>query len=252
MAPFERTIGAGADVKELEYIAALHQTCIPETRANGTISSLDIQRYLMSRHGLDLSHIQARDIVRGLGGGILSAQVVELIIQSQEKQQQETADASNNMDEKKNLWSHIPPKERVLMEEAAAERGIDLEAERYAPKLEYLDLVQMMSILIMPTLARYGSEFRSANNNNNNSSSSSSNIEGGMEEQLEHKTDSVRARLVQVRASSNLDSERKDDPTHPLPLIVLPLHSKQQQRQQQQFLLMIIPNHLLSIHSPKN
>jgi hypothetical protein len=110
------------------------------------------------------------------------------------------------------MWAHtsIPPKERVLMEEAAAERGLDLDAERYAPKLEYLDLVQLMSILIMPTLARYGSEFRSANNNSNNN-----NIERGMEEQLEHKTDSVRARLVQLRAPPRILIPNEKATTHP-------------------------------------
>lgn len=29
---FERPIGAPADLKELEYIAALHQTCFPNRR----------------------------------------------------------------------------------------------------------------------------------------------------------------------------------------------------------------------------
>jgi hypothetical protein len=34
---FERPIGAPADLKELEYIAALHQTCFPNRR-DGSIS----------------------------------------------------------------------------------------------------------------------------------------------------------------------------------------------------------------------
>jgi hypothetical protein len=67
---FKRAVGAPADVKELEYISALHQTCLPETRENGTVSSLDVQRMLVSRHGVEITHSQAIDIVRGLGGGI--------------------------------------------------------------------------------------------------------------------------------------------------------------------------------------
>lgn len=32
---FDRPIGAPADVKELEYVSALTQTCMPDLRVNG-------------------------------------------------------------------------------------------------------------------------------------------------------------------------------------------------------------------------
>jgi hypothetical protein len=72
---FERVTGPRADVNELEYISALHQTGAKFTRKSGTISALDVLRYLKSRHGLDISPSEARDIVRGLGGGRLSPEV---------------------------------------------------------------------------------------------------------------------------------------------------------------------------------
>ncbi|KAL7555658.1 hypothetical protein ACA910_006160 [Epithemia clementina (nom. ined.)] len=65
---FHRPVGAGADVKELEYIIALHQTS-KETRANATVSSMDIVALLRSRHSLQITHEQAIQIVRSLGGG---------------------------------------------------------------------------------------------------------------------------------------------------------------------------------------
>jgi hypothetical protein len=34
---FERPIGAHADVKELEYISSLLQTCVPDLRSDGSI-----------------------------------------------------------------------------------------------------------------------------------------------------------------------------------------------------------------------
>jgi hypothetical protein len=69
MASFRRMVGAQADVKELEYIAALHQTSAL-TRENETISSLDIQRMLVSRYGVLFgSPKQTIEIVRSLGGG---------------------------------------------------------------------------------------------------------------------------------------------------------------------------------------
>lgn len=65
---FLRKAGAFADTKELEYISALHQTCLPFTRANGTISVTDVRILLSSRYGLKLTHKEALDVVRGLGG----------------------------------------------------------------------------------------------------------------------------------------------------------------------------------------
>jgi hypothetical protein len=73
-----RVVDPRADVSELEYVAALQQTCAEMTRANGTISSIDIMRYLKSQHASEISHAQAPDIaVRGLGGGELSADAMQ-------------------------------------------------------------------------------------------------------------------------------------------------------------------------------
>ena len=65
---FDKPIGADADVSELEYIIALHQTSL-QTRANATVSSQDIVALLKSRYGVTISHAQAIRVVRALGGG---------------------------------------------------------------------------------------------------------------------------------------------------------------------------------------
>lgn len=65
---FLRWSGAFADTKELEYISALHQTCLPETRTNGTVSATDVRTLLVSRYGLKVSFDEALEIIRGLGG----------------------------------------------------------------------------------------------------------------------------------------------------------------------------------------
>ena len=52
---FERPIGAAADVKELEYLSALQQTERTFLRPEATLTSVDVRRYLKSRHGLDVS-----------------------------------------------------------------------------------------------------------------------------------------------------------------------------------------------------
>jgi hypothetical protein len=66
---FKRKVGAAADIKELEYIIALHQTCMPDTRENATVSSIDVMYLLKSRYTLDISHKEAIDVVAALGGG---------------------------------------------------------------------------------------------------------------------------------------------------------------------------------------
>ena len=81
---YPRKIGPQADLAELEYVAALHQTSLQGTRTSATISSLDVVRYLRSRHGLVVDHTtQGHDIVRGLGGS--EAALLPTIRQSQAK-----------------------------------------------------------------------------------------------------------------------------------------------------------------------
>jgi hypothetical protein len=65
---FQRKIGAAADVKELEYIIALHQTIPRET---ATISSIDVHRFLHSRYALSpkaVSQSQLAELLSSLGG----------------------------------------------------------------------------------------------------------------------------------------------------------------------------------------
>jgi len=54
MVGFLQPIGAHADVKELEYISALHQTQADYLRADGSIDAQDISLFLLSRHGIKL------------------------------------------------------------------------------------------------------------------------------------------------------------------------------------------------------
>lgn len=65
---FSRRIGPAADVDELAYVIALHQTS-PQTRSNATVSSTDIRRLLRSRHGLSIDREQALDLVYEFAGG---------------------------------------------------------------------------------------------------------------------------------------------------------------------------------------
>ncbi|GAX19612.1 hypothetical protein FisN_19Hh192 [Fistulifera solaris] len=145
---FLRSIGAGADVKELEYIAALHQTCFPD-RPNGSISSRDVQALLTSRYGLMLSHKECIEIVRSLGGGLSQEE-----LQVQEK----AYSAGQKMIQKVVHMSQVTtsslmrkPSDSVQNRLEESQKHID---EELCSPEEYLDLVQITALLLIPVLAR--------------------------------------------------------------------------------------------------
>jgi hypothetical protein len=187
MVTFTRILGAPADLKELEYVAALHQTCLPDTRDNGTVSSLDVQRFLSSRYGLRLTHAETIEIVRGLGGGIsqdeihqtkrastnyasMLNQILRRNIHEKEPDEEDPMSTSKDPEEEDPMStsssSHAKTKtceadygndvtypENKLRGESDPIDDLDLPEE-------YLDIVQVVSILFIPTIARAGKEFR--------------------------------------------------------------------------------------------
>jgi hypothetical protein len=175
MVTFTRILGAPADLKELEYIAALHQTCLPDTRDNGTVSSLDVQRFLSSRYGLRLTHAETIEIVRGLGGGISQDEIHQTkrastnyasILNQILRRTTHKKDPDEEDPMSTSTSSHAKTKtceadygddetypENKLREESDPIDDLDLPEE-------YLDIVQLVSILFIPTIARAGKEFR--------------------------------------------------------------------------------------------
>jgi len=64
---FQQPKGAKADIAELEYVAALHQTGL-YMRSDCSISAKDVSLFLCSRFGLKIDYEGAVEIVRGLSG----------------------------------------------------------------------------------------------------------------------------------------------------------------------------------------
>lgn len=52
---FNQPVGACRDVNELEFLACIHQTTSTESRVDASIVADDVQRLLISRHGLQVS-----------------------------------------------------------------------------------------------------------------------------------------------------------------------------------------------------
>ncbi|KAG7356326.1 hypothetical protein IV203_001012 [Nitzschia inconspicua] len=77
---FERPVGASADLKELEYISALHQTCSTKLRQDASITAADIRLFLRSRYGIlvDEEELQ-KTVISGLGGGDSAEEIIDLM-----------------------------------------------------------------------------------------------------------------------------------------------------------------------------
>lgn len=77
---FDRPVGASADVSELEYISALHQTCANKVRQDCSITAADIQLFLRSRYGILVDEEEVKGtIIAGLGGGDGNNEIVDLM-----------------------------------------------------------------------------------------------------------------------------------------------------------------------------
>lgn len=161
--------GAQADLNELLYISALMQTG-KDLRLNGTVSSLDIQRHLMSRYNIFISHPQAIEVVRSLGGG-RSQEEVRKKKQMQAKYKQLV---DNVLKRAKNITRVVrgsaneDQREGSIAESVQEEQQEEEELETAADTEEYLDIVQLTSILLIPTLARAGKEFRDGTDDRSN------------------------------------------------------------------------------------
>lgn len=118
-------------------------------RVDGTISSIDILRFVKSRYALDITHPEAVDVVRGLGGGIPCAEVVSSAVIKRKEQ------LKSKSKKKRGLWSS--PEQQDEPESEIKSEIYDL------PVVEYLDLVQIMSILMLPTFVKVGRRWRQSN-----------------------------------------------------------------------------------------
>jgi hypothetical protein len=69
---FTKPIGSTADLREIEYISALHQTGTT-LRGDGSITSADIALFLISRYGISVDENEITNtIMKGFGGGGIS------------------------------------------------------------------------------------------------------------------------------------------------------------------------------------
>mmetsp|Transcript_8848 Transcript_8848/g.16290 ORF Transcript_8848/g.16290 Transcript_8848/m.16290 type:complete len:136 (-) Transcript_8848:192-599(-) len=67
---FDRPVGAPADLSELEYVAALHQSQPGDLRPEASVKDVDIVHFLRSRYGIGVDVRTVRNsVLVGLGGG---------------------------------------------------------------------------------------------------------------------------------------------------------------------------------------
>jgi len=175
---FSRPKGAAIDVKELEYISALHQSQTSPLRTNGTISSMDIQLFLKSRYGIDVTEEDALDILRGLGGTSASATT--------------TATAATGA-------ATVTRGRRSCCSSAAMDDQSKEEEEE--EEEEYLDIAQLTSILLIPTLLKACHDIISIHNNNNNNNNND--IHETMKNTIQHANNQITSIQTKLSSSSS-------------------------------------------------
>ena len=68
---FARPVGPHLDIRELEYLSALHQSA-PLLREDGRVTAQDVRNYLRSRHGIQVGVDYLQTVfMPGLAGAFL-------------------------------------------------------------------------------------------------------------------------------------------------------------------------------------
>ena len=210
------------------------------------MSSLDIQALLTSRYGLHLSHVECLEILRGLGGTSLSDPEVamkedmtiryqQMALQSIAQRRKKKIKAVSSLlpfSGKRNRDSEninvIPSSERgqeagELSAGVDADPGAELRDDADIPE-EYLDLVQILSILLIPVLAQAADQFRKGQQQQHTGevvASASDNKEREGEETLHPKPDTLLKDvhfmlLKQIRSFGSEKGHKEDeDPDTP-------------------------------------
>lgn len=143
MQHFIRNTGTRADVKELEFISAIHQSS-KEIRPDGSISISDVKNFLMSRYGLEVSKENINDeIFKALGGGFST--------------KKETSPV-NPMDEIRDSLlldtNHVQQSIQNDTNEDGEEDDDGEEEEKVKEKEEVLDLLEIVATLLIPYLVK--------------------------------------------------------------------------------------------------
>lgn len=179
---FRRPVGTAADVRELEYISALHQTS-SVLHTDGTVSAQDVLYFLRSRFGIDITSEDAIDIVRGLAGTsrLPLPSVEKKVWRLKGKNEQESphhnisshlrkrrcrcfkSTEDDDDDEEDELAGLEAQLQRLKENKTDTRRGwefpsmqrqIHREVPKDVTKLVRYDMVQMMSILLIPSILR--------------------------------------------------------------------------------------------------
>ena len=148
---FERPVGVAAHAAELEYLSALHQTSPRGVRMDGSIRPEDVATYLGSRFCVDITPQEVEETIFQTFGSL------KLDDDSSE-------DAASRKITRRPPSSSVSPSEEDKLQfkgsrNSKQDRNEDDES-RY-----YLDLVQIVSMLLIPTLIKAGAHLGSSRTN---------------------------------------------------------------------------------------
>lgn len=168
-------LGDDHGMKEFEYITALHQTSA-SVQTNGLLSSVDVTRFFLSRLGFIISPETALEIVEQLGASRLEPEVVkDIILRKREEEEakntassptknttlaqklQKSFRSSNRMKRRKSyLLDHDDDDSSMDVDQM---EGGKIKNDEDEEEL-FLDMVQSLSILFIPTLVKSLNEYQ--------------------------------------------------------------------------------------------
>eukprot|EP00804_Cyclotella_cryptica_P013395 CCRYP_005153-RC/>CCRYP_005153-RC protein AED:0.37 eAED:0.37 QI:231/1/1/1/1/0.91/12/2182/791 len=183
-AKYSKPCGAIADVKELEYISALHQTEFNELRKDGSIRAIDITSFLMSRYGIQVNEEEVKEtILKDFG-------------QCPRQNEETMTDADDGADHETESCD---------------------EQSHKAP-MEHLDLTQVLALLLIPSLLKASGRLEEKNQNKVKDEADGTRTEGlkdehnsenGLSQLCSSSYHTAMSNLETLEESTNINSTHK-------------------------------------------
>ena len=203
---FERPVGVAAHAAELEYLSALHQTSPRGVRMDGSIRPEDVATYLGSRFCVDITPQEVEETIFQTFGSL-------------KVDDDSSEDAASRKIRRPPSSSEVvsPSEEDKLQFKGSRSRKQNRNEEDEFSY--YLDLVQIVSMLLIPTLIKAGAHLGPSRTNSPSTNDEEQRINDDhtndpLTSTGEEKTSSIEENLIQnvlfmmlqdVSASYSLD-----------------------------------------------
>jgi len=207
---FQRPVGAAADVRELEYVASLHQSGV-KLRTDGTISAADVRVFLKSRHGIDISADHAIDIVQGLTGTkqhVISTAIPSQILPVVEPEPQKSQSQSNSQSQADNGENYDADDDEPPMGESSMTIRWE-KSSKGAPEMDDENPLEALNELLKENVQKIPLPDTSTQDENNNLGDALNDLHMGVKKEWKRNAKRVKLRTHWQHQSLDPHQKRK-------------------------------------------